>query len=145
MSEETLLGCMLPLLFTLIGAGLLIGAGFSGKRTLSFLANAVETTGKVVALQEEPPLEAGDPVTYRPVVAFSVGESWHLTFKSMAHSNPPQYHVGDSVRVLYLRDDPHEARIRSFTSLWLLALILGGLGLVFTVVGLGLLTGFIAV
>ena len=38
---------------------------------------------------------------------------------------------------------PEHARIRSFTSPWLLALILGGLGAVFTALGAALLLGLV--
>jgi hypothetical protein len=43
--------------------------------------------------------------------------------------------------VLYHPNPPHDARISSFTDLWLLSLILGGLGVLFTALGAGLLLG----
>lgn len=143
MSDEAALRYVIPLIFLLSGAGLLIGALVMLARTRAFLARAAETMGQVVALDEELPLEAGDPHTYRPIVSFQVPGLPPIRFESMAHSSPPEYEIGASVRVLYDRDRPSEARIRSFVSLWLLPMILGGLGLIFTAVGSGLLLGHI--
>lgn len=139
MSEEVILSRIIPLVFLLSGIGLLIGATLNFTRTRAFLARAAEAIGEVVALEEEPPTEPGESHTYRPVVSFQIGANQRVRFESMAHSNPPQYKIGASVRVLYNPDRPNEARIRSFTSLWLLPVILGGLGLIFTGLGVGLL------
>jgi hypothetical protein len=143
MTEEVVLTCIIPLVFLACGIGLLIGGFVSVARTRAFIAKAVETTGEVVELEEEPATEPGEPLTYRPVVSFVLDSKQRVRFKSMVHSNPPAYDVGESVSVLYEPNRPHEARIRSFTSLWLLALILIGLGLIFSVLGAGLLVGFI--
>ena len=144
MSEEVFLNRVLPLIFLLVGIGLLVGAAVNVARTRDFLGRAAAAKGEVVALEEEPPTDAQELPTYRPVVTFTVGPTQRkVRFKSMAHSNPPQYKVGDAVPVLYDPDRPDDARIRSFTSLWLLALILGGLGFVFTALGTALLTGYI--
>jgi hypothetical protein len=58
-----------------------------------------------------------------------------------AKSLPPAYHVGETVNVLYLESDPYDARIESFTSLWLLPMIFGGIGAIFPAVGAGLILG----
>lgn len=145
MSDEVVLGLILPLIFLLCGIGLLIGATSHLRRTRAFLATAVETTGQVVALEEEPPTEPGERCTYRPVVSFEIGSTQRGRFESIAHSNPPEYEVGATVRVLYDPRRPNDARIRSFTSLWLLGIILGGLGLIFTALGAGLLLGHVPV
>lgn len=141
MSEDVILSRIIPLVFLLSGIGLLIGAALNFTRTRAFLTSATEAIGEVVALVEEPPTDPEDSVTYRPVVSFHTGENRRVQFESIVSSNPPQYKVGASVRVLHNPDRPHEARIRSFTSLWLLLVILGGLGVIFTGLGVGLLLG----
>src|SRR5688572_5990495 len=135
MSEDVILGQIIPLVFLISGIGLLIGAALKFTRTRAFLAKAAQAIGEVVALDEEPPTEPGESPTYRPVVSFQIDAHQTVRFESMAHSNPPQYKVGASVRVVYNPDRPNEARILSFTSLWLLPVILGGLGLIFTALG----------
>ncbi len=145
MSNEVILNRILPLIFLFVGLGLSIAASVYGKRTRNFLIRSTETTGEVIALEEVPPTEAGETHTFRPVVSFPVGPTRQVRFKSMAHSNPPEYEVGASVRVLYDPTRPDEARIRSFTSLWLPLAGLGGLGIIFTVLGGGLLLGYIPI
>jgi hypothetical protein len=141
MSEALFPSRVLPLIFLVCGIALLIAAARHALRTRAFLNVALEAVGEVVALEEEPAMEPGEPRSYRPVVSFSIGPKGRVRFKSMAHSYPPQYEVGASVRVLYHPNRPHDARIRSFIDLWLLSLILGGLGVVFTALGAGLLLG----
>lgn len=145
MSDEIVLNRFIPLIFLRGGVGLLIGATLNVTRTRAFLAKAAEAIGEVVALEEAPPTDPQELQTYRPVISFQIGPSQRVQFKSMAHSNPPEYQVGASVRVLYDPERPDEARIRSFTSLWLLPVILGSLGLIFTGLGAGLLLGFIPI
>lgn len=116
------------------------------KLLLPYLLPSIQTetprmSEEVVALEKVPPTETGELPTYRPVVSFRVGTAQTIRFQSIAHSNPPEYELGDSVRVLYDPGCPSEARIRSFTSLWLLPIVLGGLGLIFTVLGVVLLLG----
>jgi len=139
MTEEFALTRLIPLVFLLSGIGLLIAAARYVRRTRAFLSRAAEATGEVVALEKEPATGTGDLCTYRPVVSFQSRSGQRTQFAALAHSNPPEYQVGDPVRVLYDPERPQEACIRSFTQLWLLAVLLGGLGLIFTALGAGLL------
>jgi hypothetical protein len=50
--------------------------------------------------------------------------------------------VGETVNVLYLESDPHDAKIDSFTSLWFLPMVFGGTGAIFLAVGVGMMFGF---
>jgi hypothetical protein len=145
MSEQVVLSVVIPAVFLLCGIGLLIGGFVSVGRTRAFLRKAIETSGEVVDLLEEPPYESGESPTYRPVVSYVLPSSRRIRFQSMVHSNPPEYAIGESVAILYEPDRPHEARIRSFTSLWLLGIILVGLGMIFSALGAGLLLGGIPV
>lgn len=140
MSDEAFLRWILPGIFLLCGLGLLCATALNLARTRAFLRTAAEAAGEVIGHEEEPACEPGDPRTYRSVVAFTVGAR-SLRFSSQAHSHPPEHAVGDAVRVLYDPARPGDARIRSFTGLWLLPSILGGLGVVFTALGAWLLSG----
>lgn len=143
MSDEFFLSYVLPLVFLLVGIVLLTKAVRHAQRTRAFLTSARESTGEVIALEETPPQQPGadQDETYRPVVVFTAENGQRVRFESMASSNPPRYSVGDQVPVLYDPERPSDARIRSFHDLWFMPALLGGLGLAFTVVGAGLLTG----
>ena len=58
------------------------------------------------------------------------------TVRTSWAQHPQPYNVGDRIVVLYPLDSPDDARIRSFSSLWLLPTILGAIGFVFPAIGL---------
>lgn len=139
------LSLVLPIIFLLVGAGLLAAAAGHGIQARAFVDKASGAVGEVVALEEEPAMEAGTASTYRPVVSFVASSGQRVRFSAMAHSNPPEYEPGASVRVLYDPERPHDARIRSFNELWLLPILLGGLGSIFAALGAAILLGYIPV
>lgn len=122
-------------LFTVIG---LILAGVS----ISFLADAERAKGTVVALEWRSDSSGtshknrgnDEPAAY-PVVEFTSADGTPRKFQSSTGSNPPSYDRGEQVEVLYRADDPEDARINGFVSLWLLPLIFGGIGLVIAGIG----------
>jgi hypothetical protein len=122
--------------FFLIGLGSVTYAGQTLSSTHSFVAHAVRTQGTVVGFRTNYAHKTGR--TYVPIVQFVHGPVL-IEFSGSFASNPPSYHVGETVPVLYLESDPYDARIDSFLSLWGGALIIGGLGSIFLLVGGGLL------
>ncbi|MEI5102809.1 DUF3592 domain-containing protein [Streptomyces sp. PmtG] len=102
----------------------------------SFLMDAERVQGKVVALEGRGGGDVGpvDDTAY-PVVEFRSADGAVHTFRDSAGSSPPAYEVGERVEVLYHADSPGDARIKGFLSLWLLPVILGGIGLIFTGIG----------
>jgi hypothetical protein len=138
MADEFFLSFVVPFIFLATGIVLLISAARHRARTLLFLAKAREATGVVIAIKSV----AGDPdgmITYAPVVAFTTDNGRKAQFASQTRSSSGGYAVGAFVPVLYDSNYPDQARIRSFLDLWGLPSLLGGLGLVFTLVGGGLL------
>ena len=126
----------LKYVFAVIGAGMLLGAGAMQASTRSFLAHASAVQGTVVALQ--PKRSSDGSATYSPVVRFQHGAQ-RIEFTSPTSSSPPGYQVGETVPVLYLETNPYAAKLNSFFSLWGGALILGGLGAVFLLIGGGMI------
>lgn len=122
-------------LFLVVG---LILAGVS----VSFLATAERAPGTVVALEwrndhdgvSRKKREDDRPAAY-PVVEFTSADGTQRTFQDSTGSNPPAYEEGERVEVLYRADSPEDARIKGFTSLWLLPLIFGGIGLLIAGIG----------
>lgn len=60
-----------------------------------------------------------------------------MRFASRTGSNPSAFRVGDTVRVLYDRDQPEEAKV-SFVSLWLGPVLFTALGAACLVVGVAI-------
>ncbi|MEE8434142.1 MAG: DUF3592 domain-containing protein, partial [bacterium] len=57
---------------------------------------------------------------------------------SSTSSNPPSYFEGERIRVLYIPSNPQDASIKAFFSLWGGSVIVGALGLVFFLIGGGM-------
>jgi hypothetical protein len=124
---------VLALIFTAVAVvltALAVGFGLSAQR---FAASADRTEGTVIRLQE-----TGNKGMRAPVIHYTVADQLY-EFQSSISRNPPSYAVGDKVTVIYHAERPGDGRIDSFFELWFLPLLLGGLGLVFGCIGLGLL------
>jgi len=124
-------------LFGGIGLALLVGAIAWWFNTRNFIARAAKASGTVVELVEVRDSDGGSS-TYKPVVNFTATNGTTISFASSYSSRPPAYSVGETVEVLYAPDDPNDARIDGFGSLWLGPVILGGIGMVFSAIGGGL-------
>ena len=133
MTEQAITG----LIFIVLGGAFMLVGAFSLYRTKRFVEEAVPAFGEVVGLREH----HGDGVTYSPIVRFPTPAGGFVEFTETVSSNPPGYKVGDRVRVLYHRQDIRRARVASTWRLYFIAMLFGGLGGIFFVVGL-LVTAF---
>jgi len=118
--------------FLTIGTLLLVGAYFIYKNTADFINNATIANGTVIELLR---VESDNSYTYKPKVAFETKTGEAIQFISSTSTNPPSYTEGEEVEVLYLEKTPEKARINGTASLWLGAIIVGGIGAVFFLVG----------
>ncbi|HET9472466.1 MAG TPA: DUF3592 domain-containing protein [Steroidobacteraceae bacterium] len=125
-------------IFLGIGGLMLLGALLLWNNTRRFIANADTAQGQVIELIEVRDQDDGS-ISYKPVVTYEAANGRSITFTASFSSKPAPYDVGESVEVLYAPHDPHDARIKGFSSLWLGPTILGGLGMVFAGVGGGML------
>ncbi|HEX7734566.1 MAG TPA: DUF3592 domain-containing protein [Ktedonobacteraceae bacterium] len=64
-----------------------------------------------------------DGHAYQPKITFTTHLGEKVELASVMMSNPPQFKVGQEVPVLYNPNNPRQARIRSFTTLWLATVI----------------------
>ena len=132
---------MRVLIYVFLGIGvllLLVSRCCCGTTRARFIANADTAQGKVIELIEVRDTDDGS-ISYKPVVAYEAANGKSITFTASFSSKPAPYDVGESVEVLYAPGDPHDARIKGFSSLWLGPTILGGLGAVFAGIGGGML------
>jgi hypothetical protein len=122
----------LPTLFVLAFGFLLLGHHFYAK-TEAFLETASCTSGQVVELKEVASTD-GDS-TWAPVIEFNDDASRQQRFVESIGSNPPGYHRGQVVTVLYNPQNPREARIdRGGANHWA-AILLGSIGGFFLLLG----------
>ena len=128
--------------FALIGAGMLIGALVAYSHARSFVAHAIHAEGTVVAL--EPRVDTrhdsnnntytNGSVTWAPRVRFS-HDGQAIEFIGSTSSNPPSYHVNETVPILFEESNPYGAKLDTFFSVWIAPLILGLIGAVFFLTG----------
>ncbi|MGY0488542.1 DUF3592 domain-containing protein [Streptomyces sp. WG-D5] len=113
--------------------------------SISLLRDAERASGRVVAVEwrdddigsSRRSRQRDEPAAY-PVVEFTGADGTPHTFRGSTGSNPPAYEEGERVEVLYRADEPGDARIDGFLSLWLLPIIFGGIGLLAAAVGAGI-------
>ena len=136
--------------FAIVGLAMLIGAFFSYKNTSDFLDKGIERKATVVQIIEslsesyDEDLKSNvTSVTYHPYVKFVDEKGVTFYFKSSRGSNPSRYEIGEEIKILYDPKSPKEARVKGFTSnsldAYMFSIILGGMGVVFSIIGLGLL------
>lgn len=121
-----------PRLFLGIGVVLLVAAAVTSVLELRFLARAERAPGTVIDVSRHTDSEG--TVTFRPVVRFTIETGETIEFVSSSGSSVASKSVGDQVEVLYDPDDPKDAELSDFFSVWGFPVILGGLGVVFTAV-----------
>jgi hypothetical protein len=130
----------ISVIFLVVGLGLLAGAGFLWRNHADFAAHAVHADGVVVDLHYRSGSK-GDSGTYVPEVEFTAPNGSVLHITGSTGSNPAAYSRGDKVALLYAPDNPEGARIDSFMENWFGVLILGGMGIVFGLIGGGFVYG----
>jgi hypothetical protein len=127
-------------LFFVIGLGLLIGGVFSIQHTRRFLQTAVEVPGVVTenVWREERTNQTNQNVSWSfyPRIRFRTSDGQDISFITNTGSNPPSYRVNEPISILYDPRQPYHAYIKSFAELWLLSVILCGLGVVFSSFGI---------
>lgn len=126
---------LLRTIFLIVGLGVLAGSVYNTLQTKDFLSSAVHAEGEVVDLIAR---RSDNSTTYAPKVSFYTANKQRLSFTSSSSSSPAAYSRGEKVTVLYSPNNPSNAKIDSFFSLWGASLIMGVLGVVFSAVGGGI-------
>ncbi len=129
-------------IFALAGAAMLVVAARQFIRTRTFLRNSAIAPGIIIAFIEN---RERDEFSYFPKVNFKTPLGRDITFQSAMGSRSDVKSIGDSVAVRYRPDQPHVAEIDAFMPVWGLTALFSVLGAVFLFVGVGILTGVLAV
>ncbi len=135
-------------IFLLVGIPFIIVAFFSYQSTSNFMRGAITTTGTIThcnwttstttTRDSNGNTHTTTTTMCQPTIRFHTQEERQVEFVSDYSGG--SMHEGQEVQVSYHPEQPEKARISSFGGLWLLPLIFGGLGSVFTIVALFLLS-----
>lgn len=119
-------------IFLSIGVVITSAGGYFLWSSQGLLADAQRAPGKVVEMRR-------GGRYYTPVVQFEVPDQGMVTATCKTGSNPPRHAVGDSVTVLYRAKTPEDIVLDEPLELYLVPCILGGIGVIFVIVGGALL------
>jgi hypothetical protein len=106
-----------------------------------FLLHAVRTKGTIVQMLPVKRISDGGVIPEcLPVLRFQTedGQSYTITL-NLSATNPPSFQVGDTLTVLYDRGNPKGATPDLFEHLWVIPIILLGIGVAHGLVGIALL------
>ncbi len=81
-----------------------------------------ETTTGIVTKLEEGTDSDGNCCTYSPVIEFQANGQTY-TFESDNASYPPEYEIGEEVKILYNPENPNNAQINKASERWLMPVI----------------------
>ena len=127
---------IIGIVFSLVG-GLLLAIGlFIWIRTRSFINSSQETKGTVVRMLYS---SDSDGSGYAPVFKFTTITGQSVEVAEKVYSNPPQFREGQVIDILYDPQNPYRARVKKWSTLYFVPLLLGGMGVVFGGIGVLLL------
>ncbi len=115
-----------------VGLLLLFGGAYFYDDSVKAQKDTILVKGRVVDLS----LSYGSKGSklYTPVVDFELNNQTY-TIRGSVASSPPDFEVGEEVELFLKPNQPQEAKINSFVEKWLMATILGSMGIIFTLIG----------
>ena len=133
MSDELTVG----IVFSLVGGLLAVIGVFLFIRTRIFIGAAQNAKGTVIQMvYSRTSSSSGSGGGYAPVYQFRTLDGQNIVIQDSLSSNPPRFQVGQEIDVLYESGNPQKARINKWMNLYFVPVLLGGLGLIFGVVGI---------
>jgi len=129
------LGCWL---FLAAGCCLLVAGLVSAIDTARFLRRSTSAAGTIVRMRIGHHSDTGS-ADYAPVFSFTASNGRGYSVESHNFSNPPEFSVGQNIKVLYDRDHPEHARIDTHWQIWAIEEVLGLVGGLFVASGVAFL------
>ncbi len=123
---------IIAIVFSIVGLVFLITSFVISIPTYLFVNKAVKTYGVVVDFQ----IKTTRGTTYHPIVRFKTAAGKEIQYISWVGSSPPAYQKGEKIEIFYNSDNPHEVKINSLLSLWLLPIIFTPIGGIFFLLGI---------
>ncbi len=124
------------MIFMGLGIMMLIVVAYLIQSNYEFSKRAISVTGKVIGFtnHESNDDDGGTTTMYTPVFEYDFNAKTYA-YTSSTSSSSPGFDIGENVEILVDPDSPGEVLVNTFQEKWLLPLILGIMGTLFT--GLG--------
>lgn len=95
------------------------------QRTLSLLAGGTNTTGSVIRLEYTSSVGNSNSGSYYPVIRFKTESGEEMKLRSHYRCPPPEYRVGDTVKIIYNKDNPKDWSIEGWMDFYFLPSMFG--------------------
>lgn len=127
---------MVGMIFMGFGIIMLAVVGYIIKSNYEFSRRAIPVMGKVIGFNnhESSDDDGGSTTMYTPIFEYNYNAQTY-TYTSSASSSSPTFDIGENVEILVDPDSPGDVLVNAFWEKWLLPIILGFMGTMFT--GLG--------
>lgn len=102
-------------------------------KSVYLLENGIKTKAKVIEIIE---VESDNGYTYKPKFEYIDENGKHRIYTNSVSTNPPSYQVGDTEDLVYNPNDYNDAKVVTFTGLYLFSLIMGISGSVMMIIGI---------
>jgi hypothetical protein len=103
-------GLLLFIIVLLMGSAFLAAGIYEFSNRLNLSENGLEAEGTVVDLKKH---HDKKKVFYMPEIEFTLKSSQGIRFVDSSCSNPPAYSIGQKVNIIYSKDNPKNAVIKS--------------------------------
>jgi hypothetical protein len=123
---------LISIIFPAVGVLLIVIAVILFIRTVIFLLSSKKVQGTIVRMAQYTDSSGS---RYDPVFQFKTADGRTLEVEDSTGSNPPQFRVGQSVKIAYDPKNPSRAHINKQTNLFFAPLLLCLMGLCFACVG----------
>ncbi|MEZ4903587.1 MAG: DUF3592 domain-containing protein [Spirosomataceae bacterium] len=104
------------------------------------IENGIETEGVIIAHRRENKINRTTALAV--VVAYKNEKGEPRVYYSTTYTTPVAFQIGEQVSISYNPNDPNDVILHSPTK-WLIPLVLGGFGIVFSLIGLPTIVTFI--
>ena len=121
--------------FILVGLALIAGGGYLAYQRSGTTLQGERTEGTVIRLREKERDPGESPMIYH-VFKFKAQDGQAYTVEGAVGSTSGTYVVGEKIPVVYDPDRPREARIDSFSEMWMGPLVIFLMGFIFVILGL---------
>jgi hypothetical protein len=125
---------VIRLTFCFVGLLFLGRATFKALSTATLLRESIAVDGRIIAMEQVHRVQRSG-YKYVPVFRFTLENGQPFSVASRVASNPPEFKVGEAVKVYYKRDHPEWAVINSLGQLWMANVALAFVGAIFIAFG----------
>lgn len=99
-------------------------------KTSSFVMDAEKSIGKVIRIDSYRSTGKGKSMQYAPIIEYNDSQGNSYVSEPRWYSANSKYNVGQSVEIIFPKEDPSKVKINNFFAIWRIAIISGIISIV---------------